>query len=142
MTEKLEESCENCRWWQATEDEPPSPEGWCRRHAPSPMIVPSVTSKGIVSDRPVWPLTFRYEWCGEFQPKSPCMAKSFPWDKVCNRVRNAVDTNFDPRPATYGELILLGRQSILGLRRVGIDSLRDLDDLMKSSGLLEKWLLS
>jgi hypothetical protein len=63
------ESCQTCRFWKAQEDEPPSPEGRCRRSAPVPMFVPELTVAGVASHPVVWPTVGRGDWCGEWRAK-------------------------------------------------------------------------
>jgi len=65
-----QDRCELCRWWEPkTEDivdQDGLPDiGLCRRNAP----VPSDRYKDK-KGRPLWPhwpITERYDWCGEFE---------------------------------------------------------------------------
>lgn len=70
------ESCETCRFWQdadPTETEKDRSigseySGWCKRHAPRPLIVIGARDEGLASEHVVWPLTIFRDWCGEFKP--------------------------------------------------------------------------
>lgn len=57
--------CSGCRWWHfhPTEGDEPSSEqavGYCRRFPPSRR------ENGVGA----WPITFGYDWCGEFADKN------------------------------------------------------------------------
>jgi hypothetical protein len=68
MKEDTERVCDNCRFWQPTNDG----VGQCRRRAPSRIhadcIEPSERSSEGDDAFRLWPLTAPEDWCGEFEP--------------------------------------------------------------------------
>ena len=82
MTGHVTVECQNCLYWQfssglASEINPSSKIGYCRRHAPQHL---ARESKGVQiaghkkGERPflaIWPETFAEEWCGEFEANPP-----------------------------------------------------------------------
>ena len=60
--------CRHCRFWDAHMISRPTrtPEGLCRRKAPSPAIVNEDVDTGTS-----WPRTFEDDWCGEGEPLDP-----------------------------------------------------------------------
>ncbi|MGC6475407.1 MAG: hypothetical protein ACON41_02045 [Parvibaculales bacterium] len=57
--------CRHCRYWDASLIEQPTktPEGLCRRHAPSPAMLDETVDNGTS-----WPRTFEDDWCGDGAP--------------------------------------------------------------------------
>ena len=39
--------------------------GWCQRYAPAPLVV--IGKKKTTKVLTVWPQTFSWDWCGEWQ---------------------------------------------------------------------------
>lgn len=70
-----EERCEACRWWEDADPEEildrDDDLGWCRRHAPAPLVVIGCRDDGIASSEVVWPFTERTDFCGEWQARKP-----------------------------------------------------------------------
>lgn len=68
-------TCLMCRYWWASD--PPHRDGTCCRYAPRPR---TYTRDEMGSDelqdghRPLWPLTYHNEWCGEWAPREPVAA--------------------------------------------------------------------
>jgi hypothetical protein len=89
MTPMADQSCEDCRFWVLGNDDAivdpvqQVQSGECRRHAPTLVMiqVPDVYREhcSIPKDpssfepdpvemaRRVWPRTYAYDWCGEFE---------------------------------------------------------------------------
>jgi hypothetical protein len=73
----MSESCETCKFWLLNElYEVPTddtPLGACRRHPPSVYAANEGDDQGNPEcpDCWVYPATFEYQWCGEYQPQSP-----------------------------------------------------------------------
>ena len=54
--------CANCVYWDEQTSTGPTPEGFCRCHAPRPRTYRA----GHDEEYRAWPLTLADEWCGEF----------------------------------------------------------------------------
>lgn len=67
------ERCEACRYWEDNDpeqlDKSEDYEGWCRRHAPMPLVVLGCRDEGVASSPVVWPFTEHNDWCGEWKAK-------------------------------------------------------------------------
>ena len=62
----MEKNCENCRFWkQKSKDK----SGECHCKAPLPYIYCS--KEKTLNSGTRWPLTDRYQSCGEFKDKEP-----------------------------------------------------------------------
>lgn len=139
MSERAER-CDGCKFWRATEDEPPSPEGWCQRHAPRPEIIPGYRESGVASEYVVWPLTMRADWCGEFQPAAPPVSK---WaavsavDYLGLSVRADNCLSFE-RITTVEELLGKTAGDLLEMRNFGMKLLAEVRDKLAIRGLYLK----
>jgi hypothetical protein len=51
--------CENCRFWKAMGKDGAVNRGFCRRYPP--ISISHEDQEGV------WPDTFEYHWCGEWQ---------------------------------------------------------------------------
>lgn len=58
MTTIVSDSCETCKWWIQTTNNPITKEGYCIRYAPRPQVY-----TGQPQQRPI---TKQYEYCGDF----------------------------------------------------------------------------
>ena len=64
MSEPEERVCQFCRHWQRIT----ASIGECRAKSPSSMI--SIQSdEAVISNKGVWPKTFRQEWCSDFEQR-------------------------------------------------------------------------
>lgn len=64
MAESEERVCQFCRHWHRVK----ATLGECRAKSPTTTI--SVQSdEAVISNKGVWPKTFRQEWCSEFEKR-------------------------------------------------------------------------
>lgn len=58
-------TCGTCGYWELYED---GGFGWCKRHAPKPMVR---HEDNYMQYDAAWPKTGINEWCGEYKYKEP-----------------------------------------------------------------------
>jgi hypothetical protein len=61
--------CKICKFWKNIWHEQPD-IGRCVRHSPSEVLLPREKKEDMKKYMAIWPITYNFDWCGEFQPKS------------------------------------------------------------------------
>jgi hypothetical protein len=61
--------CEECRFWEAFDEDDKDSLGWCQRYPP---MLHNITPKEDQCDESDWqPRVRRSDWCGEFRSENP-----------------------------------------------------------------------